>query len=119
MLMAAEETNDIATRGRTAFDADVALRRAVERCLQIVGEAGKAVSQETRVQHPEVSWTSMARIRDRLSHHYHRIDPDQLWTVATSDIPALVDQPDPCRRAESDRSLTITPIDTGTVRSCR
>ena len=92
MLMAAEEITDIAARGRTAFDSDVALRRAVERCLQIIGEAGKAVSEEVRAQHPEVPWTAMARIRDRLSHHYHRIDPDQLWTVVTTDIPALVDQ---------------------------
>lgn len=92
MLMAAEEITDIAARGRPAFDTDVALRRAVERCLQIIGEAGKAVSDDMRAQHPDVPWTSMARIRDRLSHHYHRIDPDQLWTVATTDIPALIDQ---------------------------
>ncbi len=42
MLMAADEINNITARGRTAFDADVALRRAVERCLEIVGEAGKS-----------------------------------------------------------------------------
>ncbi len=92
MLMAAEEINDITARGRTPFDTDVALRRAVERCLEIIGEAAKAVSDDLRAQQSEVPWTSMAKIRDRLSHHYHRIDPDQLWTVATTDIPALVNQ---------------------------
>ncbi|MGV1009592.1 MAG: DUF86 domain-containing protein [Dermatophilaceae bacterium] len=58
----------------------------------IIGEAAKAVSDDLRAQQPEIPWTSMAKIRDRLSHHYHRIDPDQLWTVATTDIPALVNQ---------------------------
>jgi uncharacterized protein with HEPN domain len=31
----------------------------------------------------------MARVRDRLSHHYHRIDPDQLWTMSTVNVPAV------------------------------
>ncbi len=35
MLIAAEETTDITTRGRAAYDSDVALRRAVERCLEL------------------------------------------------------------------------------------
>lgn len=92
MLMAAGEITDITARGRAAFDADVALRRAVERCLEILGEAAKAVSPELRDEHPDVPWTAMAKIRDRLSHHYHRIDPAQLWVVAEIEIPALADQ---------------------------
>lgn len=92
MLMAAGEITDITARGRAAFDADVALRRAVERCLEILGEAAKAVSPELRDEHPDVPWTAMAKIRDRLSHHYHRIDPAQLWVVAETEIPALADQ---------------------------
>ena len=34
----------------------------------------------------------MAKIRDRLSHHYHRVDQNQLWNVATTDIPELIEQ---------------------------
>lgn len=93
MLMAAAEITDITSRGRAAFDTDVALRRAVERCLEILGETAKAVSPDLREEHPEVPWAAMAEIRDRLSHHYHRIDPAQLWADALVDIPTLVDQP--------------------------
>jgi len=75
MLMAAEEIADITARGRAAFDHDVALRRAVERCLEIVGAASKSVSPQLHEQYPDVAWADMAKIRDRLSHHYHRIDP--------------------------------------------
>ena len=34
----------------------------------------------------------MAKIRDGLSHHIHRVDQNQLWNVATTGIPALVEQ---------------------------
>lgn len=90
MVMAATEIEDIVARGRTAFDADVTLRRATERCLEIMGEAAKAVSAELRAAHPEVPWVDMAKIRDRLSHHYHRVDPAQLWIIANVDVPSAL-----------------------------
>jgi uncharacterized protein with HEPN domain len=34
----------------------------------------------------------MAKIRDRLSHHYHRIDPAQLWTVAEGPLPTAAER---------------------------
>jgi uncharacterized protein with HEPN domain len=33
----------------------------------------------------------MAKVRDRLSHHYHRIDPSQLWVIATGEMPAVAE----------------------------
>jgi uncharacterized protein with HEPN domain len=89
MVMAAGEIQSIVARGRAAYDADVVLRRAVERCLEIMGEAAKAVSDEFADAHPEVGWSDMAKVRDRLSHHYHRVDPDQLWTMASVDVPRV------------------------------
>jgi uncharacterized protein with HEPN domain len=91
MLMAADEIASIVERGREAFDADVALRRAIERCLEIIGEASKAISPTLAELHPEVQWSDMARVRDRLSHHYHRVDPSQIWTIAAHDIPVTAD----------------------------
>ena len=45
MLEAADEIAEIVRRGRHAYVSDVALRRAVERCLEILGEAAKLVSK--------------------------------------------------------------------------
>jgi uncharacterized protein with HEPN domain len=90
MIMAADEIAAIVQRGRDAFDSDIVLRRAVERCLEIIGEASKAMSSDLTDAHPEIPWSDMAKVRDRLSHHYHRIDPSQLWTMATQDVPAAV-----------------------------
>jgi hypothetical protein len=42
MAMAADEVASAVVRGKSAFDADVVLRRAVERCLEIMDEASKA-----------------------------------------------------------------------------
>lgn len=92
ILMAAEEISQVVARGREAFDEDVVLRRAVERCLEIVGEASKSVSAGLAAAHPEIPWSDMARVRDRLSHYYHRIDPSQLWVIATVEIPEVVEQ---------------------------
>ena len=76
----------IVERGRPAFDDDVVLRRAVERCLEIIGEAAKSVSPAVTEAHPEIPWSDMAKVRDRLSHHYHRVDQGQLWTIASEDV---------------------------------
>lgn len=89
MVMAADEIAAIVARGRTAFDDDVVLRRAIERCLEIMGEASKTVSRKFAATHDEIPWSDMAKVRDRLSHHYHRVDPGQLWTMASVDVPAV------------------------------
>ncbi|MGH8873714.1 MAG: HepT-like ribonuclease domain-containing protein [Acidimicrobiia bacterium] len=39
------------------------LRRAVERCLEIVGEASKAISDSLTAAHPEIPWSDMAKVR--------------------------------------------------------
>lgn len=89
MLQAASEIAEVVNRGRTAYDNDVILRRAVERCLEILGESSKMVSTATRESISGVPWSDLAKVRDRLSHHYHRIDPDQIWTIATADLPPV------------------------------
>ena len=99
---AAVEIGQIVERDQTAYDADVTLRRALERCLEIIGEAAKSLDSTSRDAMPSIPWSDIIRLRDRLSHHYHRIDASQLWTVATSDIPNLLaavaarlDEPNP------------------------
>lgn len=89
ILATVVEVADIVHRGRDAFDEDVTLRRALERCLEIIGEAAKSLTDETREQIAQVPWSQVIRLRDRLSHHYHRVEPGQLWVTASTDVPAL------------------------------
>lgn len=71
---------------------------ALTKLVEIVGEAAKQVSRETKAAHPEVPWSAAARMRDRLVHHYFDIDLDVLWSTVTVDLPLLLEvvpQPDP------------------------
>jgi uncharacterized protein with HEPN domain len=47
------------------------------------------IGEATRERHPGIDWRRITRFRILLAHHYHRVDPDQVWTIAADDIPAL------------------------------
>jgi uncharacterized protein with HEPN domain len=89
LLDAADELADIVNRGREAFDADAILRRAAERLLEMIGEAATGLSAEATSRHPTVPWRDITRLRIVLAHHYHRVDPAQVWTIAAGHVPAM------------------------------
>lgn len=66
----------LAARGRSALDDDVALPLALERALEVLGEAAINVSEDSRAQFVSVLWREITRLRVRLARHYHRILPD-------------------------------------------
>jgi uncharacterized protein with HEPN domain len=65
------------------------LVRAAERLLEIIGEAASNLSDVGAEQYPGVDWRSIARLRIVLAHHYHRTDPDLIWSYAIEQAPAL------------------------------
>ena len=71
------------------FVADETLRRAFLRSLEIVGEAAKKTPEEFRAQHPQVEWSAMARMRDRLIHAYFGVDFELVWDVVRHRVPEL------------------------------
>ncbi len=85
------------TRGVTweAFHADTILQDAVMRQVQIVGEAGRALSDAFRQAHPEIPWQGIIGVRHRLVHHYFAIKLVMIWEVVERDIPALIGQLEP------------------------
>lgn len=64
--------------GREGFVASLLHLRAAERLLEIIGEAGTALTDECKVSHPEVAWRDVGALRILLAHHDHRIDLDQV-----------------------------------------
>lgn len=66
------------------------LRMAVERRVEIIGEAARRVSEEFRHAHPEIPWRDLISPRNVLAHRYDEIDDQLMWRVATVRIPELI-----------------------------
>ncbi len=90
-------------RGRAAVEADDLLWLALERAIEIAGEAATQVSDDTRANLPTVAWKELSAVRDVLAHAYHRVDLDQLWTIAVKDLPAVAAALGPATGAADDR----------------
>ena len=81
-----------AARGRAAFDDDPAIGDAVLYQLIVLGEAAKAAlaaDPEIPTTLPAIDWSPMARMRDRVAHHYWATDRDVVWATMTTAIPEL------------------------------
>ncbi|MCA1846476.1 MAG: DUF86 domain-containing protein [Actinobacteria bacterium] len=82
----------LADRLQTSFETwanDEDLRLITERLVEIIGEAARAMTDESRAAWPTVDWTGLIGLRNVLVHAYHRIQPELLWQAATVDIPAV------------------------------
>jgi uncharacterized protein with HEPN domain len=92
IVEAAEQLAELVSAGRSVFDEDWTRQRAAERLLEIIGEASNALSDDFKARCPTVSWRHIINLRHLLAHHYHRVDIDQLWTIASVNIPQLLDE---------------------------
>jgi uncharacterized protein with HEPN domain len=79
-------------QGRTQAEylADLFLRSAVERQVEIIGEAARGLSAAFKDAHPEIPWRAIMAQRHRLAHEYGEIDDLIIWKVATVHIPAFI-----------------------------
>ena len=62
---------------------------ALERALEILGEAVKRLPDDLRNRHPEIEWRAIAGMRDRLSHSYDAINHEILWKAVHERLPTL------------------------------
>ena len=85
-----EQIAAIVARGHQAVREDRVLELALERLLEIVGEAMSKMSVEFRDAHSEVEWLRVIGMRNLLAHAYHRIESELVWTAASEDMPALL-----------------------------
>ena len=71
------------------FEKDWRRRWTVERGIEIISEASRHVSDETKLRHPEIPWRKVAGIGNVLRHDYGHAAPDILWKLVREDLPAL------------------------------
>lgn len=74
---------------RDAFVKDEKTVDAVLRNLEVLGEASKLIPDNRRSNHPDIPWSEMAGMRDKLIHGYATVDLDIVWTTVVEDLPGL------------------------------
>lgn len=65
---------------------------AVERCIEIIGEAARNISEGFRQKHPQVEWRKIIAMRNLIIHAYGRVDYNLVWEVVEKDIDELEKQ---------------------------
>jgi uncharacterized protein with HEPN domain len=73
-----------------AFLKDRVRRRALERMLELVGEAARRITLVGQAEHPEIRWRRIIGQRNILALEYGRIDPRLLYQTAREDMPSLI-----------------------------
>lgn len=78
----AAEVDRSTARGTMAWD-------AILYNFAIIGEAAKALSDETTSLEPEADWTPAAKMRDFVIHQYTATDPLVIFGTIEHDLPKL------------------------------
>ena len=62
---------------------------AVIRAIEIIGEAVKNIPEKIRKEYPDIPWSSIAGMRDKVIHAYFGVKIERVWEVVKRDIPLL------------------------------
>lgn len=62
---------------------------AVTRCLEIISEASRRLSDELKARHLRIPWRVMAAAGNFYRHNYEEVLPRRVWKTLHEDIPPL------------------------------
>jgi uncharacterized protein with HEPN domain len=79
-------------KSRSDLESEHMLDLSLKHTVMLVGEAANHVSDDTQKQHPEIAWTQIIGMRNRIIHGYDFIDYDILWSTVKDDLPVLIAQ---------------------------
>lgn len=75
-----------------AFNENPQLQDSVIRRLEIIGEAARRLSEETRASLPEVPWRSVIGMRNLMIHDYDDVDITMVWDSVQQGLPQIIAQ---------------------------
>ncbi|CAN7206411.1 DUF86 domain-containing protein [Rhizobium sp. LjRoot98] len=80
-----------ATTGKSFEDyqSDWLLKHAVQRAIEIISEASRALPEDVKAIRPEVPWPQVRTIGNVLRHEYHGLSDRIIWGVVIDELPAL------------------------------
>lgn len=74
--------SDFANDKKTTF--------ATARAIQIIGEATNRIPEDVRNRFPNIPWSDMAGMRDRVVHAYFSTDLPIVWDTVTKRVPEVL-----------------------------
>jgi uncharacterized protein with HEPN domain len=78
-----------------ALEQDQQAQDAIVRTIVVIGEAAnriQKVSPQFVTAHPELPWTPMRGIRNKVVHDYFDVAWDVVWDTVKQDLPPLLQQ---------------------------
>ena len=72
-----------------ALTNDKAVRMAVERSLEIISEAVQHIPDDVKARQPDIEWSLISDLGDRLRRDYYLIDANLLLQIIERDLPPL------------------------------
>jgi len=79
-------------RTRADLDSDRLFNLAMTRLVEVIGESASRLSEATRQGNPQIPWSEVIAVRNRLIHGYDQINLDILWDIIELDMRPLIDQ---------------------------
>jgi uncharacterized protein with HEPN domain len=79
------------TRDRTFsnFESSWQLRWLVQRGIEIISEASRAIPDDLTERRPEIPWPSLRGIGNVLRHEYSGLSDRIIWNVVVDELPRL------------------------------
>ncbi len=65
-------------------------RRALERCVELIGEAATRLPEDWRAEHPDMSWQQIIAMRNVLIHGYDQV-ADECYGMWRREMHRLAD----------------------------
>lgn len=82
----------VGIKDKEEFFEDIQCQDSVIRRLEIIGEAARRISAETKNAHPGLPWSDMIGMRNIMIHEYDDVDLAMVWKTVKYDLPKLIDE---------------------------
>ena len=74
------------------FEKDKMRKLAVERQLEIIGQAANKITKETQDNLKNIPWSNIIGLRNKLAHDYGEILAARIWAISKKSIQELLNE---------------------------